>query len=141
MSMLDRIVRVPPRAPALDRLLTEIERRPLLPLVAVGIVLVGLALVVALTISAGAHSDNFGQGPAATLQAVTFRPWFRIALLAGTGIALAGIIVMLLAIIARIRWLTFAQQRFLPVAIDVRRAKEGRAPHFLARSAGRDGDE
>jgi hypothetical protein len=128
--MLERLLRVPDSAPAFNRILAEIGRRPSLPLVGLAFVTIALTIVVALTISAGAHSDNFSDGPAAEVTARTFRPWFRIALLAGIGVALTGIMIVLLAIVARIRWLTFTMQKLLPVVIDVRRESEGRSARF-----------
>ena len=90
MSVIERMLGVPPAPPAVDRINHAITRRPRLPLIAMGIVVLGLVLIVALTISAGAHSGNFNdEGPAGTLSALTFRPWFRIALLAGVGILLS----------------------------------------------------
>ncbi len=102
----------------------------MLPFVGLAVVVTGLVIVIALTISAGAHSDNFGDGPAAEVTARTFRPWFRIALLSGIGVALTGIIIVLLAIIVRIRWLTFTMGKLLPVVIDARRESEGRSARF-----------
>jgi hypothetical protein len=128
--MLERLLRVPESAPAFKQLAAEIGRRPKLPLVGLVVALFALAMIVALTISAGAHSDNFGDGPAAEVTARTFRPWFRIALLSGVGVALTGIMIVLLAIVARIRWLTFTMQQLLPVVIDVRREREGRPARF-----------
>ena len=128
--MLERLLRVPSSAPEFNRIAAEIDRRPKLPLVGLAIVVTALAIVIALTISAGAHSDNFGEGPAAEVTARTFRPWFRIALLSGIGVALTGILVVLLAIIVRIRWLTFTMQQLLPVVIDGRRESEGRPARF-----------
>ena len=141
MSVIERMLGVPPGPPAVDRINDEVRRRPRLPLIGMGIVVIGLLLIIALTISAGAHSDNFGEGPGGTLSALTFRPWFRIALLAGTGIILGGIIVMLLAIVARIRWLTFVLQRYLPVAADGRRQREGRAFRFKVQPGTGNGDK
>ncbi len=142
MSLIERMLGVPPAPPAVDRINDAVTRRPRLPLIAMGIVVVGLLLIVALTISAGAHSDNFNdEGPGGTLSALTFRPWFRIALLAGVGIILGGIIVMLLAIVARIRWLTFVLQRFAPLAADGRRQREGRAFRFKVKPATGNGDK
>ncbi len=128
--MLERLLRVPSSAPEFNRIAAEINRLPKLPLVGLAIVLIALVIVTALTISAGAHSDNFGEGPAAEVTARTFRPWFRIALLSGIGVALTGILVVLLAIIVRIRWLTFTMQKLLPVVVDAQREHEGRRALF-----------
>ena len=128
--MLERLLRVPTSAPAFNRIAAEIDRRPLTPVVGLAIVVAALVIVIGLTISAGAHSDNFSEGPAAEVSARTFRPWFRIALLGGIGVALTGIIVVLLAIIVRIRWLTFTMEKLLPVVIDARRESEGRTARF-----------
>ncbi len=128
--MLDRLLRVPSSAPAFNRIAAEIDRRPVLPLVGLAIVVLALMIVIGLTISAGAHSDNFGEGPASEITARTFRPWFRIALLSGIGVALTGITVVLLAIIVRIQWLTFTMGKLLPVVIDARRESEGRSARF-----------
>ena len=141
MSVIERILGVPPAVPAVERINDEITRRPLLPLVGMAIVVLGLVLIVALTISAGAHSDNFSEGPGGTLSAVTFRPWFRIALLGSMALVLSGIIVLLLAIIARIYWLTVVQQRFLPVAADGRRQREGHAVRFKVKATTGNGEQ
>ena len=101
-------------AAGLRRLEEELGREPVLPRIALGIVGVGLLLLVTLTIIAGvAYADNVGAGVDSARSAFTFRPWFRIALLAGTGVILVGIITMLLAITVRIWWVTFANRTFV----------------------------
>ena len=64
-------------APALRRIEEANARRPLMPLVGLGLAAAGLVFIVAITISAGAHADNFAGAPGSLLDAVQFRPWFR----------------------------------------------------------------
>ena len=130
-AALDRETRDADGASPVARIKTELGTRSRLPLVALAIVLGGLLLIVAITISAGAFSDNFAAGGDAELSARTFRPWFRITLLTGVGVMLIGIIAMLLAIIARIWWFSFSNRTYLPVIVDARRRAAGRSPKFL----------
>ena len=118
--------------PALRRIEATIGRRPLMPLIGVGLAATGLTLIVAHTISAGTHADNFGGGPGEVLNAVQFRPWFRIALIASVGLLLSGIITLLLAVTVRIWWLSYTNQTLLPTAVDALRAREGKQPLFLS---------
>ncbi len=117
--------------PALRRIEEQLGRRPLIPLIGLGLVGAGLLLIVALTISAGAQADNFTAGPEATLDAFQFRPWFRITLLTGVGILLIGIITLLLAITVRIWWVTYTNRILLPTILDAYRAREGKQPLFV----------
>ena len=120
----------------LEGLERELGRRPALPLIALGLTGFGLILLVVLTIIAGvAYADNWGAGGDAARSAATFKPWFRMALLTAMGIMLTGIITMLLAIIARIWWVTTSNRMFFPVIVDARRGAEGRASRFVRRRA------
>ncbi len=123
--------------PALSRIEEQLGRRPIMPLIGLALTAAGLLLIVAVTISAGAHADNFGGAPGAMLDAVQFRPWFRISLFAGLGLSLSGIITILLAIMVRIWWLTYTNRTLLPAIVDAVREREGKRPIFLAES----GDE
>lgn len=122
--------------PLLRRVEAGLARRPLLPLIALGITVVGLVLVVVLTVIAGFLSDNFATE--GELAARGFRPWFRITLLTATNLMLTGIVTMLLAITVRIWWVTVSNQTFFPVAVDARRVRAGRAARYASRS---DGDQ
>lgn len=98
-------------------------------------------MIIALTISAGAHAENFAAGPVATLDAVQFRPWFRITLLTGVGILLIGIITLLLAIMVRIWWVTYTNRTLLPVILDAYREREGKPHTFVNTGGSRTGSE
>lgn len=115
----------------LQRIEAELGRRPTMPRVALGMVIVGLAVAVALTIVAAAFTDNWSAGDLAAQGAMAFRSWFRIILMTGIAVSLIGIITMLLAITARIWWVTFANAAFLPVVVDSRRKSAGRPPLFV----------
>ena len=117
---------------ALRHIEATIAHRPRTPLIGVGLAATGLTLIVALTISAGAHADNFGGGPGEVLNAVQFRPWFRITLIASVGLLLSGIITLLLAVTVRIWWLSYTNQTLLPTAVDALRVREGKQPLFLS---------
>ena len=121
-------------AHALLRIEEANARRPLMPLVGLGLAATGLLLIVAITISAGAHADNFAGAPGSVLDAVQFRPWFRISLLAGLGVVLIGILTILLSIMVRIWWLTYVNRTLLPAIVDAVREREGKRPIFLAES-------
>ena len=123
--------------PALRRIEADLGRRPLMPLVGLGMAAAGLVFIIAITISAGAHSDNFTGAPGSVLEAVQFRPWFRISLLAGLGVVLIGIVTILLSIMVRIWWLTYTNRTLLPAIVDTARQRGGKRPIFLAES----GDE
>ena len=116
--------------PRLRRIEEALARRPALPLIALVIVGSGLALIIVLTVIAGFLSDNFGAGVDSELAARTFRPWFRITLITGASVILAGIVTMLLAITVRIWWVTYSNRTFFPVIVDARRARAGRAPRY-----------
>jgi hypothetical protein len=117
--------------PALRQIEEQLGRHPLMPLIGLAITGAGLLLVVALTISAGAHADNFRGGPEATLDAIQFRPWFRITLLTGVGILLTGILTLLLAITVRIWWVTYTNRTLIPTILDAYRLREGKRPIFV----------
>lgn len=123
----------------LQRIEAELGRRPTMPRVALGMVTVGLAVAVALTIVATAFTNNWSAGDLAAQGAMTFRSWFRITLMTGIAVSLTGIITMLLAITARIWWVTFANAAFLPVVVDSRRKSVGRPPLFIRTSAAKNG--
>ena len=123
----------------LQRIEAELGRRPIMPRVALGIAAAGLTLVVVLTILAAAFTDNWAAGGGAALDAVVLRSWSRITLFTGAGIMLTGIITMLLAITARIWWVTFANAAFLPVVVDSRRKSAGRPPLFVRAPAAKNG--
>ena len=127
--------------PALRRIEEQLGRRPLMPLIGLAVTVAGLLLIIALTISAGAHADNFTAGPEATLDAIQFRPWFRITLLTGVGILLIGVITLLLAIMVRIWWVTYTNRTLLPVILDAYRAREGKPPIFVNSAGSREGSE
>ena len=109
--------------PLVQRLERALGTRPALPLIALAMVGFGLVLLIAITIVAGTLSDQ-------ARDAATVRPWFRMTLLTGLGVMLAGIITMLLAITVRIWWLMFANRAFLPVVVDARRRAAGRTPRY-----------
>ncbi len=135
VGVLQRTVEHEVGPPALRRIEAQLGRRPLMPLIGLGLTALGLLLIIALTISAGAHADNFAAGPAATLDAVQFRPWFRITLITGVGILLIGIITLLLAIMVRIWWVTYTNRTLLPVILDAYREREGK-PHVFVNTNG-----
>ena len=126
--------------PVVERIEKELGRRPLLPLIALGMVGAGVVLIVVLTIIAGTLSDNFGAGGDSELAARTFKPWFRMTLLTGLGVMLAGIVAMLLAISVRIWWVTFTNINYLPVIVDARRQAAGRPARFTTDNATRNGE-
>ena len=128
-----------PFAQVIQRMHADLERRPWLPIVVLGFMAAGVALLIAMTISAGALSDNFGG--ADELSARTFRPWFRIALLATLGVLLTGILTMLLAITVRIWWVTHFNRTLIPVIVDARRRADGRAPRYVVQASEKDGGD
>ena len=136
---LQRFAARAPFGQVYQRMHDDLERRPVMPLVALGFLAAGVMLLVALTISAGALSDNFGG--ADELSARTFRPWFRIALLAAMGVLLTGIITMLLAISVRIWWVAHFNRTMIPVIVDARPHAAGRAPRYVVRTSEKDGGD